>query len=255
MNTIRSNWLSRENATAPSRKDLRMPSENELMAQYGVARNTARQALDVLVAEGLLERVRGSGTYIRMLRRITRRGQTRLAVDRERMFLDSDAWDEDDDKARPVEATNFKSWVDTPPVTDRWLRRLMGDEERLVVRQRVHQIDGVPVQIATTRLPARLFHNLNDLLEYNTGPTGVWGRLAEEGHAVQEADEYVYARMPTADESKMLRLPAGTPVFEIRRVARDGRGNAVDVTDMVMNAALYRLHYRVRGSLEAPVFA
>ena len=40
------------------------PSERELVQQFGVARMTVRQALDALVAQGLLERVAGRGTFV-----------------------------------------------------------------------------------------------------------------------------------------------------------------------------------------------
>ena len=42
----------------------RLPSERELSADWGVARMTLRTAVDELVGEGLLERRRGSGTYV-----------------------------------------------------------------------------------------------------------------------------------------------------------------------------------------------
>ncbi|MBC3842632.1 GntR family transcriptional regulator [Streptacidiphilus sp. 4-A2] len=42
-----------------------LPVESELEGQYGVARNTVRLAVDVLVNEGLLIRVQGKGTYLK----------------------------------------------------------------------------------------------------------------------------------------------------------------------------------------------
>jgi GntR family transcriptional regulator len=42
----------------------RIPAEAELAAQYGIGRPTVRQATDLLVRRGLLERRRGSGTYV-----------------------------------------------------------------------------------------------------------------------------------------------------------------------------------------------
>jgi len=43
----------------------RLPSDHELMYQTGFSRHTVRQAINVLEHEGLVYRVRGSGTYIR----------------------------------------------------------------------------------------------------------------------------------------------------------------------------------------------
>lgn len=47
------------------RPDQPIPTEAELTKTYGVAIGTVRKAVDVLVAEGLLERNQGRGTFIR----------------------------------------------------------------------------------------------------------------------------------------------------------------------------------------------
>ena len=39
-------------------------SESVLARQYGICRNSVRKAIDHLVADGLLKRVRGSGTFV-----------------------------------------------------------------------------------------------------------------------------------------------------------------------------------------------
>ena len=49
---------------AAARVGDRLPSERDLSALWGVARMTIRAATDALVAEGLVERRHGSGTYV-----------------------------------------------------------------------------------------------------------------------------------------------------------------------------------------------
>ena len=41
-----------------------LPSEEELRVEFGAPRASVRQALDLLQAEGLIERVRGQGTFV-----------------------------------------------------------------------------------------------------------------------------------------------------------------------------------------------
>lgn len=43
----------------------RIPSETRLAAAYGIGRPTARQATELLVRKGILQRKRGSGTFVR----------------------------------------------------------------------------------------------------------------------------------------------------------------------------------------------
>jgi len=42
-----------------------IPSESTLMQEHELARGTVRKAIDALVAEGLVERVQGRGTFVR----------------------------------------------------------------------------------------------------------------------------------------------------------------------------------------------
>ena len=48
----------------------RLPSESELVAQFGLSRMTVNRALRELVQEGLIERVQGVGSFVAQLHRI-----------------------------------------------------------------------------------------------------------------------------------------------------------------------------------------
>jgi GntR family transcriptional regulator len=56
--------LLRRQVLAQAYGDGVLPHEDALGAEYGVSRNTVRQALDLLRAEGLVERVPGLGTVV-----------------------------------------------------------------------------------------------------------------------------------------------------------------------------------------------
>jgi DNA-binding GntR family transcriptional regulator len=42
----------------------RLPGEHELAAQYAVSRVTVRRAVAILISEGLLQTLRGRGTFV-----------------------------------------------------------------------------------------------------------------------------------------------------------------------------------------------
>jgi GntR family transcriptional regulator len=54
-------------ATGHLKPGIRIPSEANLARQYNVSPMTVRQAVGVLVEEGLVERVHGSGTFVRRI--------------------------------------------------------------------------------------------------------------------------------------------------------------------------------------------
>jgi len=57
--------LSREIASGALARGARLPSELELAERHAIGRPTVRQATELLVQRGLLERRRGSGTFVR----------------------------------------------------------------------------------------------------------------------------------------------------------------------------------------------
>jgi GntR family transcriptional regulator len=83
------------------------------------------------------------------------------------------------------------------------------------------------------------------MVEEQSGPGGIYARIEEAGHQLARFTEEVTARMPTPEESKALRLAAGTPVLTLLRVAYDVNDRAVEVCDTVMSAEHYLLSYEL----------
>ncbi|MBB2912520.1 GntR family transcriptional regulator [Streptosporangium becharense] len=205
------------------------------MAQHGIARATARQALSVLINEGLAVPKRGSGVYVRLFRPIRRHGAGRLS--RERWGGGQAIWDSDTGDRR---YTVDEIEIDRETADDVVARVLGGSD--VWVRRRRYSVDGRSVQLSVSHFPAHLVED-TAVTRRDTGPGGVYARLAELGHAPAHFTEEIRARMPHPHETVQLDLPAGTPVIVIARTAYTSAGVPVEVNEMILDAASYVLQY------------
>ena len=103
--------------------------------------------------------------------------------------------------------------------------------------------DAQPVELAASYVPASIAKG-TPIEDVDTGPGGIYARIEDAGHTLSEFTEEVAARMPTPEERRRLRLPAGTPVLTVRRIAFDSIGVPVELTDTVKAAPSYVLEYR-----------
>ena len=216
----------------------RLPSENELMATYGVEQPTARRALDVLKNEGLIVARRGSGTFVRDFRLYRRRSPDRLAE--AGWGTGRSVWATDDARRQ---TTVDRIEIETADAPDHVAAALdLAEGEKALVRSRRYLVDDVPVQLATSYFPERLVRG-SRIAEPDTGPGGAYARLAELGHKPVHFREELRARMPRETEAKLLDLAQGTPVIAVARTAYTVDGRAVEVNEMVLDAGSYLLEY------------
>lgn len=74
------NWIKEKIESGELRPGEKMYSENELSEMLGLSRQTVRRAIGILEEEGLVERIRGSGTYIGRQNRDARKRTMNIAV-------------------------------------------------------------------------------------------------------------------------------------------------------------------------------
>ncbi|MFJ8543026.1 GntR family transcriptional regulator [Streptomyces sp. NPDC093586] len=216
----------------------RLPGENDLMATYGVARMTARQALSVLRDEGVAEARKGAGVFVRAFRPLRRRGIQRLA--QQQWGSGRSIWAADIEN-RTLEVDQVSVSEEAAPDHVSTVLNLAG-EETVCVRRRRFVLDAKPVQLSTSYLPMTLVAG-SAITEEDTGEGGTYARLAELGHKPVHFREEIHSRMPSKDEAQQLNMSAGTPVFLICRTAFTDEGRPVEFNEMTLDAASYILEY------------
>jgi GntR family transcriptional regulator len=214
-----------------------LPSERELRERYDTTKTTVSRAISLLQAEGLVRTEIGRGTFVqdvpkvKRVRRIPPRGGGSGSSFAEEMH-----------KAGLVPETKLvQAELVTPPAGV--ARRLdMQDGEQALIRKRHMFADGRPVQLAASYIPASIAGGV-ELAFPDTGPTGIYERLAERGYRVKRFVEEVESRRPTDEEADFLRISLAQHVLEVTRLTCDRVGRVVEVTVNVFPANLWRLSY------------
>lgn len=216
-----------------------LPGENALVRDYGAARLTVRSALAMLQAEGLTVARRGIGVFVRDFNPVIRNGIARVS---ERQWkAGKSIWEHDSvERNFTVDNVEVTSSEDAP--TDVAALLNLGEGEKVAVRRRCYLLNGKPVLSATSYLPAKLVAG-SGIVELDTGPGGVYARLADLGHAPAHFREDIVSRMPTKAERETLKMQAATPVYLITRTAATDDGTPVEVNVMTADASAYVLRY------------
>jgi GntR family transcriptional regulator len=213
----------------------RLPSEQELIDEYGVGRSTARQAVTLLRNEGLIEVVHGRGSFVRAREPVRRVRQDRLSRGQ---------WERDQghESALKIETLEFGKTGASADVAE-----LLGLAEGsdVLVRRRLYADHFKPLELATWYIPWRIAAQTG-LTEADRSWGGVYARLEQAGHRMARFSEEIEARMPTEAEARALKLRPGGPVISVLRVAHTPDDQPVAASWQVMSAERHRLVYEYR---------
>jgi GntR family transcriptional regulator len=216
----------------------KLPSETELVDEFGVTRVTVRRGLAVLEQEGLTEAVRGKGVFVaesppvfamrtsRFSRAARRAGKGALAAEAEALGL---TWRSEE--LGPVETVDL-----VPPIAE-----LLGEPQAVVKRRRMWVAD-VPTQLADSYLPLSIDREIG----WSAGAQaagGVYGLLEAHGHQVAKFREELMARRASPEEATALQIAPAAPVMLVVRHAMDETGRVLEYFDSVAVADKHRYVY------------
>ncbi len=183
-----------------------IPSERELMATYGVSRATVRKAIDGLVADGLLQRTHGLGTFAVRPRLESRLHLASFSQDMRR-------------RGRSPSTRLLSIGAAVPPAEVAAALGLEPDGQAWRV-VRIRLADEAPVAhedgwYPVDRLPGLDAHDVagGSLYEIFSHGYGLW---------VDHAEQTLWGEAADAELAGLLGAPLHTPLLVFRRVSSAG---------------------------------
>ncbi|MFI9720763.1 GntR family transcriptional regulator [Streptomyces sp. NPDC052396] len=208
----------------------RLTAEASLAAHYQVSTPTLRQALLVLQSEGLIEKLHGSGNYVRQPRE-------RLTYDGNRYLLRQQGPLHPKLKVAAYGSTTEASdaiasllQIDLGSAVSEYVFT-SSDERSVASVAHVY----VPHQVARFGLPsAALPLQGQDAPQPALSPWGddIRQMLSDAGVHVVSTIDRITARLPTTEEAKAMRTTA--PVLAVERTSYDDAGHIVEGSVLVM---------------------
>ena len=207
-------------------------SEAELAAQHGVAIGTVRKAVDQLVAEGVLERQQGRGTFVR---------RARFNSSLFRFFRFQS---ESGERRIPQSRILRRKVIAAPSAVASVLRIPVG--EPVISLSRLRLIDGEPLLAEEIWLQKSRFEPVLAMQSQDFGD--LLYPLYEErcGQVVISADENLSVELATAMQARLLRLEEGAPLIVIERLAFDLERHPIEWRRSRGPATRFRYHVEIR---------
>jgi GntR family transcriptional regulator len=198
-----------------------LPSEHQLMAEFGMARPTVVKALGVLRDQGWIVTHQGKGRFVRGRPSIPTGQQVRTGrelLDRKEVQVSSRML-----TAEEVEAPNrIAAYLGLKPKTP------------VVLRRSLIEHDSEPTEVSAAWLPAEVAAG-SALAEPEELKQGV-RRYVESaaGVSLDHIIEHITARNPTKEETTLLQVKSSAALLTVYAVACDATGKPWVVVESVL---------------------
>lgn len=182
-----------------------IPTEQELAQSSGLAVGTVRKAVDLLVAEGLLQRFQGRGTFVR-----------RASFDGS-LFRFFRFQSKSGERRVPRSQILKRAVVEAPAAVAAQLR--IAPEAQVIQMTRLRSIEEAPVLAEEIWLPYARFAAFADLALDEIGDLLYPVYEASCNQVVASATETLTVETATARHARLLDIAPGTPIVVIERLA------------------------------------
>lgn len=208
----------------------RMPTESELVDEFGVSLITIRRALDELVRERRIERVRGRGTFV-------------AAPPLERELTELTSFTDEMRERGLTARTELRraALAEAGPRVAEMLGLPPGAAVYAI--ERLRHVDGVPLLIEQVEIPAQLAPGL---LDEDLADRSLYDVLdARYGQRLVGGTEALQPALPTAKEAELLEQDRAQPVLILELVSHTASGVALEYCRSVLRGDRARYRFEV----------
>lgn len=189
----------------------RLPSERDLAETFQVSRMTLRQAITLLVEEGVLERRVGSGTFVASTRvQEKMRGTTSFTE-----IMKSQG---------KTSSSQLISYRRTLPSKQEVEKLGINKTENIIRMERVRYADKLPVVYEVASIPEKFIKNFNK--EEIT--SHFFQTLQEHGYKIGKSQQTIYARLAKEKIAHYLGIPRGHAILALTQVSYFEDGTAFE---------------------------
>ncbi|MEV0589724.1 GntR family transcriptional regulator [Nonomuraea sp. NPDC050310] len=218
----------------------RLPTQAQLSDDFHVSRTVARQALDLIEAEGLIDRIQGGGAFVRRYQPLLRRSALHYRSDPGAPFAEETLASE------RVPRYSHRTYPDRAgaDIAKRLNIRVGDDVMRTIYTS---YADDQPVMIVDSCEPLAITRG-TPIERPEEGPllgAGIVPRFTSIGLRPTAVVERLRSRMPRPSEIEALELRPGTPITTIVRISYCG-DTPVETADLLLAADSYELEYALK---------
>jgi GntR family transcriptional regulator len=208
-----------------------LPTEKNLQEQFNVSRATVRQALDMLVNEGLIYRHRGRGTFV--AEPVIEHGLSRIISFTEDM------------RQRGLKPGTRLLEVNLAPAAEDIADQLdVSIGEELAHIKRLRLADDRPMSLENSFLIHRC---CSGVLEHYDGSQSLRALLEERfGVHLVYARQKIRAVTAQGELAKLLAVETGAPLLFIRRISYDDANRPVELLETYHRGDRYVLYNELR---------
>lgn len=206
----------------------KLPSEDELAAQYGVSRMTVRQSTSDLIDDGLLYRRHGVGTFV-----------TLPHIERDHSQL-TDFFENSNRRGMNARAAILKLEV-IPAIPKIAQKLLLKTNDLLINIKTLREVDDILVTLHDSYIPHGLFSEFIQGNSLTFEVQHLWSKFAEKGYPVKWATQKLEARLADPNLAQVMQIKLGSPILFKERTVFAEDGTPVEFTYCYNRGDLYSL--------------